>query len=111
MTLSISPSAAEKMRITTPEQEQALNALLAGEHRAVHVDVTGPQVEAVLAQVHAPQAETSSARDLLGTMGNVLKPESYAEIMERIKLALEGTPGMPVGGDVVTAAMSKREGL
>jgi len=107
MTLSISKSAAEKMRITTPVEEQALNTLLSGEQR----HVTGDQVETVLQQVHAPCAETSSARSLLGAMSEVLKPVSYAEIVARIDLALEEAPGTSVSGDLVTAAMSKREGL
>ena len=111
MTLHISPSAARLMGTTTPAEEQALNALLAGEQRAVRVDVTGDQVEAVLQQVHAPCAETSSARSLLGAMGSTLTPVSYTEIMERIELALENAPSAPVSGGVVTAAMSRREGL
>ena len=109
MTLSISPSAARLMGTTTPAEEQALNALLANEERA---HVTGAQVEAVLQQVHAPCAETISARSLLGAMGNALTPVSYDEIMERIEALAEDAPGMPVSGAVVAAAMKgKREGL
>jgi len=108
MTLSISSSAAHKMKFTTPAEEQALNALLANEECA---HVTGAQVEAVLAQVHAPQTETSSARDLFGAMGSALTPVSYAEIMARIEALAEDAPGTPVSSDLVAAAMSEREGL
>ena len=111
MTLSISPSAVRKMAYTTPAEEQALNDLLTGEHRAAHVDVTGDQVEAVLQQVHAPHKETPSAVKLLGAIGNALDPVSYAEIVERIDLALENAPGADISGNLVAAAMSKREGL
>jgi len=107
MTLSISSSAAHKMKFTTPAEEQALDVLMAGEQR----HVTGAQVEAVLAQVHAPQTETSSARDLFGAMGSALTPVSYAEIMARIEALAEDAPGTPVSSDLVAAAMSEREGL
>jgi len=110
MTLSISPSAARKMKYTTPEQERALDGLLSGEGR--HVHVTGAQVDTALQQVHVPQAETPSARNLLGAMGNALTSVSYDEIMERIEALAEDAPGMPVSGAVVAAAMKgKREGL
>ena len=96
MTLSIPPSAISLLANATPAEQQALNDLLTGEQRVTHL--AGDLVKTVFQQVHAPHNETLSACNLLGVLGEVLEPISYAEIVARIEQLTEDAPGTDITG-------------